>query len=148
MIYTAERTEETSGTALTVERSAFSPTPALMRDWLGRRVSREQFEREYRQQLRGFYRSDPRVWVELVEQAAVEDVWLVGEPVVAQLLRECLIRVGVERGLPLDPDEDRLGRTLLESARMKVLAREGIPRVTELDLVAAVGVRAGKMRYR
>ena len=97
-------------------------------------------------------RREPEAWVDLVEQAGLVDVCLVGEPAMTEVVMECVVAVGRERGLMLDPAEEReldeMGVTLLESARRKVLEAEGVWMETELERMAAVGPNRAKGRYR
>jgi hypothetical protein len=93
--------------------------------------------------MRALYRADAQLWIDLVEQAALEmgDVVLVcdecgpegsgaGEASARchrRLLKEFLVAVARGRGLVVDPDTDELDRTLLEARRKAVLAAEGLP---------------------
>ena len=47
-----------------------------------------RLERRYTAERRARYRADPELWVDLVEQAAVEDVTLIGEAPATTTLRD------------------------------------------------------------
>ena len=150
MLYRAPTVESAQGTPLVVEKSVFAPSPALWTAWRVGSVTSQRFRREFVHELRGKFRSDPGPWSDLCEQAAIEDVWLVGEPTVTGVLRDCLTRVAAERGLALDPQEelDELGVTLLESTRRKVMESEGVRMKTDLERMKDVAPSKGKERYR
>ena len=123
--------------------SAFAPSAGLLADFTAGRCGRRQFERRYTAEMRTLYRSDPQLWIDLVEQAAlgVGDVVLVcgecgperpgaGEALARchrRLLKELLRAVATDRGLVIDPETDALDRTLLEARRREVLVAEGFP---------------------
>ena len=58
--------------------SAFSPSPGLRAGVAGGRCGGRQPGRRSTEEMGERYREDPRLWVDLVEQAAGEDVTLVG----------------------------------------------------------------------
>jgi len=146
VLYRSASVETATGTPLVVEKSVFAPSPALWAAWRVGGVTGQRFRREFLRELRDRYRKERGVWVDLCEQAALEDVWLVGEPVVTEVVKECVVKVGEERGLALDPGEelDELGVTLMESARRKVL--EGVGVKSELELMNEVAPSRGKGR--
>ena len=150
MLYRAATLDKAPGTPLVIEKSVFAPSPALWTAWRVGSVNDQRFRREFVHDLRGRFRADRGPWVDLCEQAALEDVWLVGEPAVTDVLTECLARVAADRGLALDPEEevDELGVTLLESARRKALEAEGVRVKTDLELMSETAPRKGKGRYR
>jgi uncharacterized protein YeaO (DUF488 family) len=148
MLYSASTTDRLAhyGTVLAVTRasgSAFAPSAELLADFSAGRCGWRQLERRYTQEMRDLYRRDPSVWIDLVEQAAVDDgdVTLVcdecgpeprggGEARVRchrRILKELLVAVGADRGLLVDPDTGGLEATLLEARRARVLAAEGSP---------------------
>ena len=59
--------------------SAFAPSAALLADFTAGRSGWRQFERRYTAEMRALYRADPQLWIDLVEQAALDagDVILV-----------------------------------------------------------------------
>jgi hypothetical protein len=75
------------------------------------------------------------LWVDLVEQAMVMDVVLVGDLgdeeetvwCARRLLKEMLLDVAWDRGLPLDPDTAEIDLPQLQMRRKAVLAAEGLP---------------------
>jgi hypothetical protein len=85
--------------------------------------------------MRALYRRDKSLFIDLVEQAAVMDVVLVGglgddEDTVwgaRRLLKEMLLDVAWARGLPLDPDIGEIDLPQLEQRRKAVLTAEGLP---------------------
>ena len=121
--------------------SAFAPSAALLADLTAGRAGWRQFERRYTDEMRVRYREDPQLWIDLVEQAALDvgDVVLIcgecrperpgtGEAFARchrRLLKELLLAVATDRGLMVDPDTDALDRTLLEARRREVLTAEG-----------------------
>ena len=149
-MYRAKSVEAVRGTPLVVERSVFGPSPALWAAWRVGRVSEERFRREFLRELRDGYRKEPGVWVDLAEQAGMGEVWLVGEPVVTAVVKECLVAVGEGRGLALDPEAepDEMGEALLESVRRTVLEAEGVRPKSELELTREGAGRKGKEGYR
>jgi uncharacterized protein YeaO (DUF488 family) len=148
MLYTASTVDRRAhyGTVLEVTRaagSAFAPSAALLADFTAGRCGWRRFERRYTEEMRAHYRRDPSVWIDLVEQAAVDvgDVTLVcdecgpqppggGEARVRchrRILRELLVAVAADRGVLVDPDTGGLEATLLEARRARVRAAEGWP---------------------
>ena len=144
--------------------SAFAPSADLLADCTAGRAGWRRFERRYREEMRAEYRADPQVWIDLVEQAALEvgDVVLVcGEcgrerPEASEalarchrrLLKELLNVVARDRGLVVDPDTDELDRTLLEARRREVLTADGVPLTCPVchrpaDTARAIRGRAG-----
>jgi uncharacterized protein YeaO (DUF488 family) len=126
------------GTVLEVDRpgeSAFAPSPGLHADLVSGRAGWRRFERRYTAEMRALYRRDRSLWLELVEQAAVEDVTLAGaargdERTVRcprRVLFELLVAVATDRGLMVDPETDALQVTLLEVRRREVLVAAGLP---------------------
>jgi len=123
--------------------SAFAPSAELLADFTAGRIGWRRYERRYTEAMRALYRADAQLWIDLVEQAALEvdDVVLVcdecgpagsgaGEASARchrRLLKELLVAVARDRGLVVDPDTDELDRTLLEARRKAVLAAEGVP---------------------
>jgi hypothetical protein len=123
--------------------SAFAPSAGLLADFTAGRCGWRRFERRYTEEMRTLYRADPQLWIDLVEQAALEegDVVLVCDecgperPEAGEALARChrrvlkalLLAVAADRGLVVDPDTDALDRTLLESRRREVLIAEGLP---------------------
>src|SRR5687768_17220639 len=87
MLYTApavdpEARRGAEAVVLTVTRaagSAFAPSADLLADFAAGRTGWRQFERRYTAEMRASYRTDPQLWIDLVEQAAlgVGDVVLV-----------------------------------------------------------------------
>ena len=88
--------------------------------------------------MRERYREDPQLWVDLVEQAAVEDVTLVGEAPAPEgdegrvrchrrVLFELLCAVAKDVGVWVDPAMEELELALLEIRRNTVLQARGIP---------------------
>ena len=147
-MYAAATVGEAQGTALTLEKSVFAPSARLMAAWLSGKMARDRLDREYRAELRASLRANRGLWVDLAEQAALEDMWLVGEITVAEVLWECVVRLGASRGLVLDQSEDELGVAVIESRRRAVLGREGVRRPTDLEEMRAVAPSRGKERYR
>jgi hypothetical protein len=148
MLYSACTTDPQAhyGIVLAVTRAAgstFAPSAGLLADFRAGRCGWRQLERRYTQEMRDHYRRDPSVWIDLVEQAAVDvgDVTLVcdecgpeppggGEARVRchrRILRELLLAVAADRGLLVDPDIGGLEATMLEARRAQVLAGEGLP---------------------
>jgi hypothetical protein len=151
MLYTASAVDPgprwpAEAVVLSVTRaagSAFAPSAELLADFTAGRAGWRQFERRYTAEMRARYREDPRLWIDLVEQAAFEvgDVILMcdecgphrpgaGEAFARchrRLLKALLLAVATDRGLMVDPDTDALDRTLLEVRRKAVLAAEGFP---------------------
>jgi uncharacterized protein YeaO (DUF488 family) len=142
----AARFRGSGAVVLTVSRaagSAFAPSAGLLVGFRAGRTGWRRFERRYTEEMRALYRADPRLWIDLVEQAAlaVGDVVLVcgecgperpggGEAAARchrRVLKDLLVAVAADRGLVVDPDADDLERTLLEARRRKVLAAEGTP---------------------
>ena len=123
--------------------SAFAPSAGLLADFAAGWTGWRRFERRYTEEMRALYRADPQLWIDLVEQAALDagDVVLVcgecgperpgaGEALARchrRLLKALLVAVAAERGLVLDPDTDDLQATLLEARRKRVLVAEGVP---------------------
>jgi uncharacterized protein YeaO (DUF488 family) len=125
------------GTVLDVDRpgeSAFAPSPDLLAALAAGRAGWRQFERHYTAEMRALYRRDRALWVELVEQAAVEDLTLAGaargdERTVRcprRVLFDLLVAVAADRGLRVDPETDALQITLLEARRREVLIAAGL----------------------
>src|SRR5262245_37479449 len=87
MLYTAHTADpaarrDSEALVLAVTRaagSAFAPSAALLADFTAGRAGWRQFERRYTEEMRAAYRTDPQLWIDLVEQAAfdVGDVILV-----------------------------------------------------------------------
>ncbi|HET7770082.1 MAG TPA: hypothetical protein VFN74_14995 [Chloroflexota bacterium] len=150
MLYRVASLEAARGTPLVVEKSVFAPSPAVWKAWRVGTVTTQRFRREFVHELRGRFRADPTPWVDLCEQAALEDVWLVGEPTVTEVLKDCVTRVAAKRGLAVDPQEelDDLGGTLLESTRRKVLEAEGVPMKTDVERMGEVALSKERQRYR
>ena len=87
MLYTAPKVDpaawrNSEAVVLPITRaagSAFVPSASLLSDCTVGRAGWRQFERRYTEEMRALYRADPRLWIDLVEQAAFEvgDVILV-----------------------------------------------------------------------
>jgi len=92
--------------------------------------------------MRERYREDPALWVDLVEQAAVEDVTLVGEAQAPEgceeramarvqchrrVLYDLLCAVAKDVGVWVDPDIEEIDRALLEMRRTEVMRERGLP---------------------
>lgn len=142
MLYIASRHTPSAhrGTVLDVASptSAFAPSAELQADVDAGRCGWRQLERRYTQEMRERYRADPELWVDLVEQAAGEDVTLVGEPQAPEgdetrvqchrrILYDLLCGVAKDVGVWIDPDMDALDRSLLEMRRIEVLRERGYP---------------------
>ena len=140
MLYAACRADRPAhrGTLLEVDRpgaSAFAPSPGLHADLVSGRAGWRRFERCYTAEMRTLYRRDRDLWIELVEQAAVEDVTLAGAArgdartvrCPRRVLFDLLVAVAADRGLLVDPETDALQVTLLEVRRREVLVAAGLP---------------------
>ena len=140
MLYAACRADRPAhrGTVLEVDRpgaSAFAPSPGLHADLVSGRAGWRRFERCYTAEMRTLYRRDRDLWIELVEQAAVEDVTLAGAArghartvrCPRRVLFDLLVAVAADRGLLVDPETDALQVTLLEVRRREVLVAAGLP---------------------
>jgi uncharacterized protein YeaO (DUF488 family)/endogenous inhibitor of DNA gyrase (YacG/DUF329 family) len=142
MLYTAGRSDRSAhrGTVLDVAAptSAFAPSPALQADVAAGRCGWRQLERRYTAEMRERYHTDPELWVDLVEQAAVEDVTLVGEPKAPEgdetrvhchrrILFDLLCAVAKDVGVWIDPEMEALDRALLEMRRVVVMRERGYP---------------------
>jgi hypothetical protein len=59
--------------------SAFAPSAELLANFTAGRCGWRQFERRYTEEMRTLYRADPQMWIDLVQQAALDagDVILV-----------------------------------------------------------------------
>jgi len=140
MRYTAGRSDRSAhrGTVLDVGRpdSAFAPSDGLRAEVDAGRCGWRQLERRSTEEMRERYRADPQLWVDLVEQAAVEDVVLVtavptppeGEALVRchrRLLKDLRFAVAQDLGVWIDPDIDALDRSVLEMRRIEVLRARG-----------------------
>ena len=123
--------------------SAFAPSAGLLADFTAGRAGWRRFERRYIDEMRALYRADPQLWIDLVEQAALEvrrrrpGVRRVrpGAPGGRRGSRP-LSPAGAEgppgsgghrTGAAGRPPTDDLQRTLLEARRTAVLAAEGRP---------------------
>jgi hypothetical protein len=112
-----------------------APSAALEAALRSQRIGWRQFERAYVDEMRALYRRDKSLFVDLVEQAMVMDVVLVGEFgddeetvwCARRLLKEILLDVAWDRGLPLAPDMEDIDLPQLAARRKAVLAAEGLP---------------------
>jgi uncharacterized protein YeaO (DUF488 family) len=159
MLYTGSTStpEAHRGTVLDVCRpgSAFAPSPELQADVDAGRCGWRQLERRYTEEMRTCYRNDPELWIDLVEQAAVEDVTLVGpaqgeEASVRchrRILYDLLCAVAAGVGAWIDPDLDELGVTLLESRRKAVMRERGLSLTCPVCLRPAPAELAIQGRY-
>ena len=142
MLYTASTHDPSAlrGTVLDVSRpdSAFAPSPGLRADVAAGRCGWRQLERRDTAEMRERFREDPQLWVDLVEQAAGEDVTLVGEAPPPEgyegrvrchrrVLFELLCAVAKDVGVWVDPAMEEIEITLLEARRKAVLLVRGIP---------------------
>jgi hypothetical protein len=142
MLYTASRHDPDAylGTVLDVSRpaSAFAPAADLQADVDSGRCGWLQLQRRYTAEMRERYREDPQLWVDLVEQAAVEDVTLVGEAQAPEgdegrvrchrrVLFDLLCAVATDVGVWIDPAMEEIEIALLETRRNAVLRARGTP---------------------
>jgi uncharacterized protein YeaO (DUF488 family)/endogenous inhibitor of DNA gyrase (YacG/DUF329 family) len=142
MLYTASRHAPSAhrGTVLDVAApaSAFAPSPELAADVATGRCGWRQLERRYTAEMREHYRADPELWIDLVEQAAVEDVTLAGEPRAPEgdegrvrchrrVLYDLLCAVAKDVGVWIDPEIEEIDRALLEMRRKEVMRERGLP---------------------
>ena len=118
--------------------SVFAPTAELQADVDAGRCGWRQLERRYTEAMRARYRADPQVWVELAEQAAAEDVTLVGEArgpdgdesrvrCHRRILYDLLCAVAKDVGVWVDPDMEEIDRSVLEMRRKEVMRERGFP---------------------
>jgi uncharacterized protein YeaO (DUF488 family) len=142
MRYTASRHAPSAyrGTALDVASptSALAPSAELAAAGAAGRCGWRQRERRYTAEMRGRYRQDPQLWIDLVEQAAVEGVTMVGEPQAPdgdeshvrchrRILYDLRCAVAKDAGVWVDPDIEELDRALLEMRRKAVMRERCLP---------------------
>ena len=115
--------------------SAFAPSAELLADFTAGRLGWRQFERRYTEEMRALYRADPQLWIDLVEQAALDvgDVVLVcdecgperpgaGEAFARchrRLLKDLLRRRGHRPGAGGRPRHPRAGPDAARGARAR-----------------------------